>query len=60
LHRASAGARYAAEHIPGARFIGYPTGGHMLVGPAAEFDTEVLGFLDALKPGAPADVRSTW
>jgi pimeloyl-ACP methyl ester carboxylesterase len=52
------GARYTAEHIPGARFIGYPSGGHMLVGHDAEFGAEVLGFLDALRPGVPADVRS--
>lgn len=26
------GARYSAEHIPGARFIGYPGGGHLWVG----------------------------
>jgi 2-hydroxy-6-oxonona-2,4-dienedioate hydrolase len=25
-------ARYAAEHIPGARFVGYPSGGHVWVG----------------------------
>jgi 2-hydroxy-6-oxonona-2,4-dienedioate hydrolase len=25
-------AHYSAEHIPGARFIGYPTGGHLWVG----------------------------
>jgi pimeloyl-ACP methyl ester carboxylesterase len=53
-----AGARYTAAHIPGARFIGYPRGGHLLVGHEAEFDAEVLGFLDALRPGVPADVRS--
>jgi len=44
-----AGARYTAEHVPGARFIGYPRGGHMLVGHAAEFNTEVLSFLHALR-----------
>src|SRR5215475_3085764 len=27
-----AGARYTAEHVAGARFIGYSRGGHMLVG----------------------------
>ena len=26
------GARYTAEHVPGARFIGYPSGGHVWVG----------------------------
>jgi 2-hydroxy-6-oxonona-2,4-dienedioate hydrolase len=26
------GARYTAEHLPHARFIGYPSGGHLCVG----------------------------
>jgi 2-hydroxy-6-oxonona-2,4-dienedioate hydrolase len=51
--------RYTAEHVPGARFIGYPSGGHMLVGHEAEFDREVLGFLDALGTSVPDDIRST-
>jgi pimeloyl-ACP methyl ester carboxylesterase len=51
-----AGARYTAEHVPGARFIGYPSGGHMLVGHEAEFHSEVLKFLDALRPRVVTDV----
>jgi pimeloyl-ACP methyl ester carboxylesterase len=55
-----AGARYTAEHIPGARFIGYSRGGHMLVGHDAEFGVEVLGFLDALRPAATTEARDRW
>lgn len=54
------GARYTAEHIAGSRFIGYPRGGHMLVGHEAEFDAEVLGFLDALRPAASTEARDRW
>jgi pimeloyl-ACP methyl ester carboxylesterase len=43
-------ARYTAEHIPGARFIGYPTGGHMLAGHGKEAMAEIAAFL---KPGLP-------
>ncbi len=39
-------ARYTAAHIPGARFIGYPRGGHMWVGHYAEVAAEVQGFLE--------------
>jgi 2-hydroxy-6-oxonona-2,4-dienedioate hydrolase len=52
-----AGARYTAEHVGGARFIGYARGGHMLVGHAAEFDSEVLKFLGAPRLGLPTDGR---
>jgi 2-hydroxy-6-oxonona-2,4-dienedioate hydrolase len=54
------GARYTAEHVPGARFIGYKSGGHMLVGHEAEFGAEVLAFLDAMKPAAGTDPRDRW
>ena len=54
------GARYTAEHIPGARFIGYPRGGHMLIGHEAEFDAEVLRFLGALRTAAGADAPDRW
>jgi pimeloyl-ACP methyl ester carboxylesterase len=46
------GAKYTAEHVPGARFIGYPRGGHMLVGHDEEVTREIVGFLR--KPGPPA------
>jgi pimeloyl-ACP methyl ester carboxylesterase len=39
------GARYTAEHIPGARFIGYETGGHLWVGHQQEMTNEVASFL---------------
>lgn len=26
------GAQYSADHMPGARFVGYENGGHLLVG----------------------------
>ena len=41
------GARYTAEHVPHARFIGYPRGGHMLVGRNAEATSEIAAFLKA-------------
>jgi pimeloyl-ACP methyl ester carboxylesterase len=39
------GARYTAEHVPRARFIGYPSGGHMLVDRGAETTAAVSAFL---------------
>ena len=45
------GARYTAERIPGARFIGYPRGGHMWVGHRQELFDEVVKFLDAQGAG---------
>jgi len=38
-------ARYTAEHIRGARFVGYPTGGHLWVGHNDELLSEIAGFL---------------
>jgi pimeloyl-ACP methyl ester carboxylesterase len=54
------GARYTAEHIAGARFLGYASGGHMFVGHEAEFASAALRFLDALRLDAPGDVGSSW
>ncbi|HET6982807.1 MAG TPA: alpha/beta hydrolase, partial [Myxococcaceae bacterium] len=54
------GARYTANHVPGARFIGYSRGGHMLVGHEAEFGAEVIGFLDALRPAASPEAADRW
>jgi pimeloyl-ACP methyl ester carboxylesterase len=45
LYNTYPGARYTAEHIPGARFLGYPTGGHLAVGHEAELWSEVRQFL---------------
>ena len=39
------GARYTADHVPNARFIGYPSGGHMLVGHNAEATSRIAAFL---------------
>ena len=39
------GAKYTAEHIPNGRFIGYPDGGHMLVGRNDEVEAEIVAFL---------------
>lgn len=47
-------ARYTAEHVPGARFIGYPTGGHVWVGHQGELLAEIAGFL---RGPTGADVR---
>jgi hypothetical protein len=34
-----------AVHIPNARFIGYPSGGHLLVGRNAATSAEIVAFL---------------
>jgi 2-hydroxy-6-oxonona-2,4-dienedioate hydrolase len=39
------GARYTAEHVPHGRFVGYPNGGHMLVGHGAEASSQITAFL---------------
>ncbi|HET9832165.1 MAG TPA: hypothetical protein VFP91_10660, partial [Vicinamibacterales bacterium] len=39
------GARYTAEHVPRARFISYPTGGHLCVGHQDEVASEIAAFL---------------
>jgi 2-hydroxy-6-oxonona-2,4-dienedioate hydrolase len=38
------GARYTAEKVPGARFIGYPRGGHVWVGHHQEIMAELAAF----------------
>lgn len=45
LYGTYAGARYSAEHIPRARFICYPSGGHLWVGHQREVMTEIVDFL---------------
>ncbi len=47
-YRTWAGARYAAEHIPGARFVGYERGGHLAVGHQQEVLDEEVAFLQGL------------
>jgi len=39
------GARYSSEHIPGARFVGFPTGGHLLLRHWTEAISEISEFL---------------
>lgn len=39
------GTRYTAEHIAGARFVGYPSGGHLWVGHQDEVLSELAAFL---------------
>lgn len=39
------GGRYTAEHIPGARLVSYPTGGHLLVGHRNDVRSELSAFL---------------
>jgi pimeloyl-ACP methyl ester carboxylesterase len=39
------GARYTAEHVPNALFVGYPTGGHLFAGHGDEMMQTVAGFL---------------
>ena len=45
LYQTFAGSRYSAEHIPNARFIGYETGGHLLVGHQHEVTAQIERFL---------------
>ena len=43
---------YTAEQIPDARFIGFPTGGHLLIGHDEEVREQITAFLDHhLAPG---------
>ena len=45
LYGTYSGSRYCAEHIPGARFISYPSGGHLWVGHEREIMDGIAGFL---------------
>jgi hypothetical protein len=40
-------ARYTADHIPGAKFVGYPNGGHLWVGHQHELTKEITQFVKA-------------
>jgi pimeloyl-ACP methyl ester carboxylesterase len=44
------GSKYTAEHIPGARFVAYETGGHLLIGHEEESRAVVAEFLQAHHP----------
>lgn len=50
------GARYTADHVPGARFIGYRTGGHVWVGHHQELASSIMAFLSE-EMGATSDCR---
>jgi pimeloyl-ACP methyl ester carboxylesterase len=39
------GARYTSEHVPGARFISYPSGGHVWVGHQEDVVSAIMAFL---------------
>ena len=45
LYGTYAGARYTAEHIPGARLVSYSDGGHLLVGHTEDMWREIREFL---------------
>jgi len=47
LYNTYPGACYTAKNIPGARFLGYRTGGHLAVGHEKELWSEVRQFLQA-------------
>jgi pimeloyl-ACP methyl ester carboxylesterase len=49
LFRTYQSSRSAAERIPGARFVGFPTGGHLWAGRQNEVVSELTKFLD--QPG---------
>ena len=52
------GSRLAAERIPGARFVSFPTGGHLWVGRQSEVASLLTAFLNrspAAKPARPLD-----
>jgi pimeloyl-ACP methyl ester carboxylesterase len=44
LYGTFAGAQYTAQHIPGARFIGYERGGHLWVGHHDELIDQIASF----------------
>jgi pimeloyl-ACP methyl ester carboxylesterase len=46
------GARYTAKNVPGARFKGYRSGGHLLVGHNAEALAEIAAFIKEHQPSA--------
>jgi hypothetical protein len=47
LYGTFASSEYTAKQIPGAKFIGYETGGHMLIGHDDQANTEITAFLKA-------------
>lgn len=52
-------ARYSAAHIPNARFIGYPTGGHIWAGHQDDFLREVARSINEWSPRTPVQFAET-
>jgi len=52
-----AGSRSAAERIPGARFVGFPTGGHLWAGRQGEVALALTAFLNRSAAAKPARAR---
>lgn len=50
LYGTYVGAKYAAEQIPGARLVSYPTGGHSWLGHDAEVREALVTFLRGISP----------
>lgn len=50
LYGMLAGARYTTEHIPHARLIRYPSGGHLLAGHRAQAEAEIAAFVRGALP----------
>jgi len=55
LFRIYQSSRSAAERIPGARFVGFPTGGHLWAGRQKEVVSEMTGFLNHSAAGKRAE-----
>jgi pimeloyl-ACP methyl ester carboxylesterase len=55
LYRTLAGARYAAERIPGARLVVYRTGGHALLGHHADVTREIVTLFRSAIPARRPD-----
>src|SRR6266849_9648889 len=51
------GSRSAAQRIPGARFVSFPTGGHLWVGRQGEVALELTAFLNRSAAAKPAHPR---
>jgi pimeloyl-ACP methyl ester carboxylesterase len=43
-------ARYTAEHVPGARFLGFPSGGHLCVGHNEEITVAIAALVNGSRP----------
>lgn len=50
LYGTFAGAQYTARHIPGAKFVGYDTGGHLWVGHHDDVIAEIAAFVRPPRP----------